>query len=95
MDTPYVVTLLVGAISSMTVGIGLVWRNGEDKAKRIEAVWQGRVEDRDKDNAWLRQRLDTVTQEVSALRTTFAQEAAEDRKVLQELREALAPRTRR
>ena len=95
MDTPYVVTLLAGGITSMAAAIGLVWRNGEDKAKRIEAVWQGRVEDRDKDNLWLRQRLDAVTLEVTALRTTFAQEAAEDRKVLQELREALAPRTRR
>lgn len=95
METPYVVTLLVGAIGTMGTAIGLVWRNGEEKARRIEEVWKGRIEDKDRENVWLRERLQILSEEATALRITFAQEAAEDRKVLAELREALAPRTRR
>lgn len=87
METPYVVTMLAGAIGSMAAAIGLVWRNGEQKAQRIEDVWKGRVDDKDKENLWLREQL-------IAFRQDFATEAREDRAVMERLRETVQAATK-
>lgn len=89
MDTPQVIAVATSLIGTMAAAIGLVWRAGEEKSKRIEVVWQGRLDDSNKVNEWLRQQL-------TDLKVTFAAEAKEDRLVLEKLRDTIrdSPETR-
>ena len=88
MDTPQVIAVATTIVTAMGGAIALVWRNGEEKSRRIEAVWQGRLDDSNKVNEWLKQQL-------TDLKTTFATEAREDRLVLEKFREMLQANTSR
>lgn len=87
MDTPQVIAIATSVVGMMAGAVGLVWRAGEEKSKRIEAVWQGRLDDASKVNEWLKQQL-------TDLKITFATEAKEDRLVLEKLREMLTSEAR-
>ena len=83
MSTAEVIAIATAIIGVMGSAMGLVWKRGNDSERRIEQVWQGRMEDKDKETQWLRQQL-------ADLKATFASEAKEDRLVLERFRETMA-----
>lgn len=82
MSAAEVIGIATAIVGAMSAAMGALWKQGNDRATQIEKVWQGRMEDKDKEVAWLRQQL-------SELKATFATEAKEDRLVLEKFRETM------